>query len=128
MLHAKTAIADDHWARSVDEPEHGELLGNYELDVAIEDEAVRCADGGDVRGDIERATEIVLTAEPHPRASDGPRSASALLGAGSARVPRQGPWAWAAVGAALTNRRTLGPTEASSPAVAFVLLAVAVLR
>jgi cardiolipin synthase len=61
MMHAKTSVADGRWARvGSSNLNVASWLGNYELDVAIEDEGI----AGEMRrqylADLERATEVVL--------------------------------------------------------------------
>ncbi len=131
MMHAKTSVADGRWARvGSSNLNVASWLGNFELDVAIEDEGV----AGDMRrqylADLERATEVVL--RPRGRgvrvAPVGPvaaRRAPAKTAAGRATVGaiRVGH----AVGAALTGQRTLGPAEARVAAMGgLVVVALAV--
>jgi cardiolipin synthase A/B len=116
MMHAKTSVADGRWARvGSSNLNVASWLGNYELDVAIEDEGV----AGDMRrrylGDLEHATEVVLrrrgrSVRVAPAAPVTARRASAraVAGRATAGAIRIGH----AVGAALTGQRTLGPAEA----------------
>jgi cardiolipin synthase A/B len=130
MLHAKTAVADDHWSRiGSTNLNLASLIGNYELDVAIEDNAFAARMAQQFEADLERATEIVLTPRNRiRRASDGPARAR-RSGAGSARRAAAGAVSvGSALGAALTNRRTLAPMEASTLVVmALVALALCAL-
>ncbi len=67
MLHAKTAVADDVWARvGSTNLNLASWMGNYELDVAIEDEAFAAQLAYQYEEDLERATEIVLTRRNSP--------------------------------------------------------------
>lgn len=125
MLHAKTAVADDRWSRiGSTNLNIASWLANYELDVAIEDEGVARTMAEMYEEDLGNATEVVLTAgrrTPRPRerqkrarpwqpkAGSGGRAAAGALGIGSV------------VGAAVTNRRELGPAEASMLLTAGVL-------
>jgi cardiolipin synthase len=125
MLHAKTAVADDRWSRiGSTNLNIASWLANYELDVAIEDEGVAGTMAAMYEEDLGNATEVVLTAgrrTPRPRerqkrarpwqpkAGSGGRAAAGALGIGSV------------VGAAVTNRRELGPAEASMLLTAGVL-------
>jgi cardiolipin synthase len=127
MLHAKTAVADSRWARvgSTNLNLTG-WLGNWELDVAVEDEPFAKAMEAMYLDDLSHATEVVLTGRrrvrlnqpPEPRRrrplarthGSGRRAAAGALGIGSA------------VGAAITNRRVLGPAEARVMASAGLLL------
>jgi cardiolipin synthase len=116
MMHAKTSVADGRWARvGSSNLNVASWLGNFELDVAIEDEGVAEDMQRRYLADLERATEVVL--RPRGRgvrvAPVGPvaaRRAPAKTVAGRATVGaiRAGH----AVGAALTGQRTLGSAEA----------------
>jgi len=131
MLHAKSAVADRRWARlGSTNLNIASWFTNYELDVFVEDEpfAARMADL--YEADLERATEVVLHARKrqspgwrgrrrkHPkraRSGSAGRAAAGALSIGSA------------VGAVLTNRRPLGPAEATLLLyVGLVLLGVAI--
>jgi cardiolipin synthase len=132
MLHAKTAIADDLWARvGSTNLNLASWLTNYELDVAVENEAFGQQMAAMYEADLARSTEIVLGRRHRVRASAGAgvsgRHRRALSGsAGRAAAGAMG--VGAAVGAALTRRRVLGPAEAKLLGVAaFALIAVAVL-
>jgi cardiolipin synthase len=130
MLHAKSAIADERWARvGSTNLNIASWLTNYELDVAIEDE--RFVDGmaAMYEQDLRNATEIVLGrryrvgASPTAVASrQGRRALSGSAGRAAAGAVSVG----AAVGAALTSRRTLGPAEANLLGVfALILIVIA---
>ena len=124
MLHAKTAVADRRWSRvGSTNLNLVSWMSNYELDVAIEDAAIRRSDGGAVRArpraiDGDRAHEPQSRAAQRaahrelrssPEASGGARRAmSGSAGRAAAGAVSVG----SALGAALTNRRTLGPAEA----------------
>ncbi len=130
MLHAKTAVADGRWARiGSSNLNLASWLGNWELDVAIEDAGFAAEMEAMFEADLQNSTEIVLdlgrvhAAAPRPRqrsrrGSPG-RLAAGAVGLGSA------------VSAALTNHRALGPAEARVMAAAagflLGLAAVAVL-
>ena len=61
MLHAKTQVADGRWCRiGSSNLNAASLLGNYELDVMIDDPAVADALEAQFRKDISRASEIVI--------------------------------------------------------------------
>ncbi len=125
MLHAKTAVADSRWARvGSTNLNVASWLGNCELDVAVEDEGFARAMEAMYERDLEGSTEIVLSrrrlrpAAPLPAHRPGGRRGSAgRVAAGALRLGR-------AVGAALTNRRLLGPAEAQLMGVAGVWLLV----
>ncbi len=61
MLHAKSAVADTRWARiGSTNLNLASFVGNYELDVAIDDAGVAREMEAMYRHDLERATEVVL--------------------------------------------------------------------
>jgi cardiolipin synthase len=122
MLHAKTAVADGLWARvGSTNLNFASWMSNYELDVAIEDAPFAQIMAEQYERDLAGATEIVLTArnrvrratsaaQPSPEEPrHGPRRAmSGSAGRAAAGAVSVG----SALGAALTNRRALGPAEA----------------
>jgi cardiolipin synthase len=121
MIHAKTAVADGRWSRvGSSNLNLASFLGNYELDVAIDDEGVARAMEEMYSEDLTQATEIVLSRSRAHRLS----TAAPVVRPGWAerrrarRASRKGSVAAAgairianAVGAAVTNRRVLGPAE-----------------
>jgi cardiolipin synthase len=117
MLHAKSAVADNRWARvGSTNLNIASLHNNYELDVSVEDEAFAGKMADIYAHDLERATEIVLNPRNRVRAA-GPvrrprhpkRARSGSAGRAAAGALSIG----SAVGAVLTNRRPLGPAEAT---------------
>jgi cardiolipin synthase len=133
MIHAKTAVADSKWARvGSSNLNIQSWLGNWELDVAIEDEGFAREMEDMFLHDLENATEIVLNERMVPRAQ---RPLAAIPGtrarptwqhrrtgrtrraaaAGAIRIGRT-------FGAALTARRALGAAEAGSLLWGVVLL------
>jgi cardiolipin synthase len=122
MLHAKTAVADGTWARvGSTNLNLASWMSNYELDVAIEDAAFAQAMAAQHEKDIDHATEIVITTRNRVRRTeprvDAAREAGELVAkrapSGSAgRAAAGAVSVGSALGAALTNRRTLGPAEA----------------
>ena len=130
MMHAKTAVADRRWSRvGSTNLNLVSWMSNYELDVAIEDRgfAERMAQQYEI--DLEHTTEIVLTprnrvrraAPPEagtPREPHARRAASGSAGRAAAGAFSVG----SALGAALTDRRILGPAEAG---LLFLMAAVA---
>ena len=126
MLHAKTAVADGRWARiGSSNLNLASWMGNWELDVAIEDEGFATEMEAMFEQDLEGATEIVLDlgrvhstrTQPRPARRGSPgRLAAGAVGLGSA------------VSAAITNHRALGPAEAKVMALAgAILMVIAVL-
>jgi cardiolipin synthase len=131
MLHAKSAIADGLWARvGSTNLNLASWLSNYELDVAVEDQRFAERMAAMYEADLGNATEIVLGRGARLRASTtgvaGRRRRAFSGSAGRAAAGAMG--VGAAVGAALTRRRVLGPADANLlAAAAAVLIAVAVL-
>jgi cardiolipin synthase len=115
MLHAKTAVADGHWARvGSTNLNLASWIGNWELDVAVESERFGQQMQEVYLDDLKHSSEIVLrrfrrvqTAgrptpshpKEHRRGSAG-RAAAGAIGIGSM------------IGAAITSHRALGPAEA----------------
>ncbi len=65
MVHAKTAVADGRWARiGSTNLNINSWIGNWELDVAIEDTDVARVVQGHYEEDLARSTEIVLKGTP----------------------------------------------------------------
>ena len=129
MLHAKSAVADGRWARvGSTNLNLQSWFGNWELDVAVEDEGFAQAMERMYLDDLTRATEITLSARsrvvrsapaPHRRGTRRPGSAGRAA-AGAVSIG-------SAVGAAVTGRRALGRAEArllGGAGVALVVLAL----
>ncbi|HEX8336212.1 MAG TPA: phospholipase D-like domain-containing protein, partial [Pyrinomonadaceae bacterium] len=136
MIHAKTSVVDGRWARvGSTNLNVASWMGNWELDVTIENEGFAREMQEMYCRDLEHATEVVLSGRsrvrpvgpPPPRGrrrqrtsrkGSATRAAAGVIGVGSA------------VGAAITNRRVLGPAEARLMALAggvlFALSLVAV--
>jgi cardiolipin synthase len=132
MLHAKSAVADGMWTRiGSTNLNLASWMGNYELDVAIEDPAFAETMAAQYQTDLSRSTEIVLTARNRVRraqdTSDGDAQSLKRARSGSAgRAAAGAVSVGSALGAALTNRRPLGPAESGLLAyVAIVVLALA---
>jgi cardiolipin synthase len=130
MLHAKTAVADGHWARvGSTNLNIASWLSNCELDVAIEDEGVAREMATMYEQDLAHSTEIVLGRRYRPRAVSqrveehrrrAPSGSAGRAAAGALSVGN-------VVGAALANRRRLGPADAALITdIALVLLALAI--
>jgi cardiolipin synthase len=120
MLHAKTAVADSRWARvGSSNLNMASWLGNWELDVAVEDLGFAREMEQMYLEDLDNSTEIVLSeknrvrpvAQPKPESSSyngvGRRKGGSAgrLTAGAIRVGNT-------VGAAITSRLVLGAAEA----------------
>ena len=130
MLHAKTAVADGRWARvGSSNLNIASWIGNYELDVAVENDAFARSMQDMYESDLTLATELVLAPHNRVRATvrqrrSGRRGGSASrAAAGALRLGNT-------VGAAIINRRVLGATEAGTMAgagMALLALVAAVL-
>lgn len=115
MLHAKTAVADGRWARvGSSNLNLASWMGNCEIDVAIENRDFAELMEAQYETDLGNATEIVLHQRRRKRdqtehADDSKRACGGSSGraaAGALRLANT-------VGAALTNRRVLGPAESA---------------
>ena len=131
MMHAKTAVADGHWARvGSTNLNIASWLGNCELDAVIEDDGFAHLMEEMYLEDLGNATEVVLDrkhrmsapSEPrHPRARRSGAGSASGAAAGALRIGN-------AIGAAFTDRRALGPVEARLAATAgFFLCALSAL-
>jgi cardiolipin synthase len=117
MLHAKTAVADRRWARvGSTNLNFSSWIGNYELDVAIEDEEFSKRMEGIYLEDLSHSTEILLgekyrlspvkKREKRWQGQKGPKSGSVSpVGAGAIRLGN-------VVGSVVKNQRILGPAGA----------------
>ncbi|MGN6520114.1 MAG: phospholipase D-like domain-containing protein [Dokdonella sp.] len=124
MLHAKTAVADGRWARvGSSNLNLASWIGNCEIDLAIEDDAFARRMEAQYEQDLARATEIVLkmpkrrrvVEERKPRNGRAQGGSSGRAAAGALRLANS-------IGAAITNRRVLGPAECTPLLVAGVAL------
>jgi cardiolipin synthase len=126
MLHAKSAVADGRWARvGSSNLNIASWLGNFELDIAVEDEGFAQEMESMYLQDLEQATEIVLaehriTPRRHRtrqrRLRRGTTSVAAAMRLGHT------------VAAAVQQKRVLGGVEALALLiVSLLLLAVATL-
>lgn len=116
MLHAKTAVADGRWGRvGSSNLNLASWIGNCELDIAVEDSNFAGQLEKQYETDLENATEIVL--------GDRRRVFRQQIRQGESHVRRGGSSSRAAagalrfantMGAAITNRRVLGPAESIS--------------
>ena len=130
MLHAKTGVADGHWARvGSTNLNLSSWIGNYELDVAVEDERFAQAMEQMHREDLSHATEIVLSSKRKLQQTSqilrqrirGGRGSSSRAAAGALRIANS-------IGAAITSKRLLGPAEAKMMGTTgALLLAIAVI-
>jgi cardiolipin synthase len=143
MVHAKTAVADGRWARvGSSNLNIASWFGNYELDAVIEHEGFAASMERMYLDDLTNATELVLERRRRPRGTvrRAARHEAPPRGAGHRRprggVPGSGSGGNASraaagalrigntVGAAITERRLLAPTEARIVAGVGMLLLV----
>jgi cardiolipin synthase A/B len=117
MLHAKTAVADGRWARvGSTNLNPTSWLGNWELDVSIENEEFAREMEAMYEKDLTRSTEIVIGDHrrvcpvPPPTARDRVQSSRRRGSYGRATAGAIG--IGSVVSAALTARRRLGAAEA----------------
>ncbi|HPC47024.1 MAG TPA: phospholipase D-like domain-containing protein, partial [Deltaproteobacteria bacterium] len=133
MLHAKTAVADGRWARiGSSNLNVSSWVGNYELDVAVENEEFAHAMERMYIEDLARSTEVVLSqgrkvclAGKRPRRRFPRRTVirgrrKGSMGSAGIGVMRLGK----VVEAAITGRRALGSVETTITLVAGLLLFV----
>ncbi len=123
MLHAKTAVADGHWARvGSTNLNIASWWSNCELDAVVENDSFAGAMEEMYLQDLANATEVVLDHRRRPRAPGEPRhprleasrgatGSTSRAAAGAVRIGH-------AIGAAFTDRRALGPIEARLATVA----------
>ncbi|HSL50260.1 MAG TPA: phospholipase D-like domain-containing protein [Candidatus Deferrimicrobiaceae bacterium] len=125
MLHAKTAVADGRWARvGSTNLNLQSWIGNWELDVAVEDEGFAGRMEDMYLDDLGRATEITLTRRARVvRTAEVPRLPARRPGS-AGRAAAGAVSIGSAVGAAMTGRRVLGPAEARIMGAAGVALLV----
>lgn len=122
MLHAKSAVADGRWARvGSTNLNPASWMGNWELDVAVEDHRFAAAMERMYERDLTHATEIVLSSRHRvSKLHDGSHRRRA---AGSAHRAAAGAISiGSTLGAAMSNHRALGPAEAKVLGSAGVLL------
>jgi len=129
MIHAKTAVADDRWARvGSSNLNLASWLTNCEIDVAIEDEAFAQRMAAQYEADLRNATEVVLDvrarptcAKPPTKRARGGSGSTSRAAAGTLRLVNT-------VGAAIGGRRLLGSADAGLlPPAATLLIVLAAL-
>jgi cardiolipin synthase len=133
MIHAKTAVADGRWARiGSTNLNPASWVSNWELDVVIEDLRIGEEMEQMFLDDLENATEMVLTGRRRlapaskPKRRPGARRLRKRIGGGSSSRAAAGAiQIGRTVGAAITNRRALGPAEARIMGAAGLLLLAA---
>lgn len=126
MLHAKTAVADGRWARvGSSNLNLASWMGNCELDIAVEDRDFAERMEQQYEMDLQNSTEIVLGARrvrlqqecAQRRSGIRRRGSTGRAAAGALRLANT-------MGAAITNRRVLGPAESRSLGLAGLFLAI----
>jgi cardiolipin synthase len=126
MMHAKTAVADGRWARvGSTNLNLASWIGNWELDVVVEDDRFAQAMDAMFLEDLKSATEVVTGQSlRRPRSvrrrRRGARGSAGRMAAGAIGIG-------SAIGAAVTNHRLLGPAEArllGGAGVALLVLAI----
>ncbi|MBO0800064.1 MAG: cardiolipin synthase B [Blastocatellia bacterium] len=131
MLHAKTAVSDGRWARvGSTNLNLASWIGNWELDLVVEDREFGQAMEQMYVKDLENATEILLTAKRKPLPiTRRRRRLMARIGSGSSGRTAAGAVRLGNImSAAITNKRMLGPAEAEIMfSAGLVLLAAAAL-
>lgn len=114
MLHAKSAVADSRWARvGSSNLNLSSWIGNYELDIAVEDQHFAAAMENMYEADLANATEIVLSTRNRVRPT-ALRRRGQFRGGSASRAAAGALRFGNTVGAAITNRRVLGPAEAGT--------------
>jgi phosphatidylserine/phosphatidylglycerophosphate/cardiolipin synthase-like enzyme len=126
MVHAKTAIADSRWGRiGSTNLNVNSWFGNWELDVAVEDDGIARVLEEHYLEDLERSTEIVLkTFRLAGRGPGGPRPVPRSYRS-SRRMVRTVTGVGRSIGAAVTGYRSLEDFEAGPIVSAGLILAAA---
>ena len=115
MLHAKSAVADELWARvGSSNMNVSSWFANAEIDVAVEDARFAQCLARQYEKDLENATEIVLSNRRIAKTPSAvPQSRRPRRGVGSTSRAAAGTLRLVnTVGAALGNKRALGRSEA----------------
>ena len=112
MLHAKTAVADGRWARvGSTNLNLQSWIGNWELDVAVENEGFAGQMEDMYLDDLDHATEITLTRRARVARTSSPPRVTLRRRGSAGRAAAGAVSIGSAVGAAMTGRRVLGPAE-----------------
>lgn len=133
MLHAKTAVADARWSRvGSTNLNPASWMGNWELDVVVEDEEFGRAMEAMYVQDLANATEILIERRKRVRpvgASRAPRRRGS--GGGGTRAAAGALRLGNAIGSALVARQVMGPAEQrlliQGGAILFIVAVVALL-
>jgi cardiolipin synthase len=113
MLHAKTAVADARWSRvGSTNLNPASWMGNWELDVVVEDERFGRAMEAMYSEDLTNATEILLERRQKVRAIDARRTPRRRgAGGGATRAAAGALRLGNAIGSAIVARQVTGPAE-----------------
>jgi cardiolipin synthase len=127
MIHAKTAVADGLFVRiGSTNLNVSSWIGNWELDVAIEDESIGRQMEALYERDLANATEVVITDRHKVRLSQssatggpirrarGRRPLSRTVGGSANRVMKDMTLAGSVLGSAVRGYRAVGPAEAAA--------------
>ncbi len=110
MVHAKSAVADSRWSRvGSTNLNLNSWIGNWELDVAIDDEPTAKTLEAHYLADLEQSTEILLDPRRRPRA--GTAGPPPRRGRAGQRVVRTVSGLGRSLGAAITGNRPLEDFE-----------------
>ena len=124
MMHAKTAVADSRWARiGSTNLNINSWLGNWELDVAIEDADIARTMEAHYEEDLARSTEILL--DHPPRLARRRRPSRERATRSARRALRTVTGIGHSIGAAVTGNRQLESWE-STPVLTLGILAAIV--
>jgi cardiolipin synthase len=126
MIHAKAAVADSRWSRvGSTNLNVASWIGNWELDVAVEDGRFARAMEEAYLSDLAGATEVVLAGwRIRPRAGEGGRRPGRPGGGSVGRMAAGAIGLGSTLGAAIVDRRVLGPAEARLLGVVGLLLLI----
>lgn len=112
MMHAKTAVADSRWTRiGSTNLNINSWLGNWELDVAIDNVDVAAVMEAHFTDDLHRSTEITLTKRGRLQSTPTVSRRKNLARHSARRAVREVTGVARSVGAALTASRPLEPFE-----------------
>ena len=130
MMHAKTAVADSRWARvGSTNLNLNSWMGNWEMDVALEDAGVARTLESHYEDDLSRSTEIVLQTSRHGMvpASEERAAPRARRRRSSRRVVRAVTGVGRSLGAAISGNRPLEDFELMPLVAVGLLLALVAL-
>lgn len=113
MIHAKSAVADGRWARvGSTNLNLASFIGNWELDVVIEDDGFAREMEEQYLEDLASSTEILLEGRSRVKAAGGVRPRRLRGGGGSASRAAMGAVRMGRALSAVMTSKVLGPAEA----------------